>query len=138
MSATVEKLPNEPIILVTVKGNMTAEIAREVYQEIAQITKDMPLPIYRITDIRKIETNFTDMMEVIKEATIERPGTTCDPRITHIFVGNDKFVKIARDVLQRIDPDNHPMLDTMEKALAYIRWKSEHYSETTDQNVISS
>ena len=135
MSVIVKKLPNEPILIVTVEGQLDAGMVRDLYQEIGLLTKDMQPPIYRITDVRNMTITFMDLMGVIQEGTKDMPGTTADTRISHMFVGKDKFAKIARDVLQRINPDNHPMLDTMEEALDYIRWKSEHEDETDNKNV---
>ena len=129
MSVTVEKLSNEPILIVTVDGHLDADMVKDLYQEIGMLTEDMQPPIYRITDVRKMTITFMDLMGVIKEGTKDTPGTTTDARISHMFVGKDKFAKIARDVFQRINPDNHPMLNTLEEALAYIRWKSEQESE---------
>lgn len=123
MAVSVEKLPDEPIFIVTVDGHLNAEMVRELYHEIGELTKDMLPPIYRITDVRKQETTFMDMMGIIKEATKDLPGTTSDDRITHLFVGREKFAMIARDVMRRINPDNHPMLNTIEEALTYIRWQ---------------
>jgi hypothetical protein len=125
MSVTVEKLPNEQILIVTVDGHLDADMVKDLYQEISTLTEDMQPPIYRVTDVRKMSITFMDLMGVIKEGTKDMPGTTADTRISHMFVGKDKFAKIARDVLQKINPDNHPMLDTMEEALTYIRWKSQ-------------
>ena len=134
MSVSVEKLPDEPIFIVTVDGFLNAEMVRELYQEIGVLTKDMEAPIYRITDVRKQQTTFMDMMGIIKEATKDMPGTTSDSRITNIFVGKEKFAKIARDVMQRINPDNHPMVDTIEEALTYIRWQLSLNDESSEQD----
>ena len=123
MSVTLKKIPDEPIFIVTVKGTLTAEMVKELYTELGEQTKDMPLPIYRITDVRQLETTFMEVMAVIKEASQKYPGTTSDPRIIHIFVGKDKFAKIARDVMRRINPNNHPMMDSIDEALEYIHWQ---------------
>ncbi len=123
MSVSVKRLPEEPIFIVTVDGHLDADMVRELYYEIGELTKDMTPPIYRITDVRKQETTFMEMMGIIKEATQDMPGTTSDDRIINIFVGKEKFAMIARDVLRRINPNNHPMMDTIEEALSYIRWQ---------------
>ncbi len=123
MPVTVEKYPNEPILLVTVDGHLDAPMVRQLYSQIGELTEGMEAPIYRITDVRKQETTFMEMMGIIKEATKDMPGTTSDPRIFNIFVGRDKMTMIARDVMQRINPNNHPILDEIEEALEYIRWQ---------------
>ena len=123
MPVTVKKLPDEPILLVTVDGHLNAPMVRELYTKIGELTTDIPAPIYRITDVRKQEASFAEMMGIIKEATKDMQGTTSDPRIFNIFVGRNKMTQIARDVMQRINPHNHPIMDTVEDALTYIRWR---------------
>ncbi len=137
MSATVEKLADESIIIVTIDGHLDAEIARDIYHQIAELTEELEPPIYRITDVRKMEITFIELMGVIKEASKNTPGTTTDERITHMFVGKDKFAMIARDVMRRINPDNHPMMDSIEEALTYIRWKSEQDTEDVNSDTIN-
>ena len=123
MSASVEKMPDEPIIVVTIDGHLDVEIAREVYAQIAKFAESIEGPIYRITDVRKQEISFMEMMAVIKEASKGMPGTTSDQRITNIFVGREKMAMLARDVLKRLDPEGHGVLETVEDALDYIRWQ---------------
>ena len=91
MSATVTRMPDEPIIVVTVDGHLDVEIARALYRQIAELAAQIDGPIYRITDVRKQECSFTEMMGVIKEASQGMAGTTSDPRITNIFVGREKM-----------------------------------------------
>ncbi len=123
MSATVTKIPDEPIIVVTVDGHLDVEIARDVYAQIAALAQQIEGPIFRITDVRKQECSFMEMMAVIKEASQGATGTTSDPRITNIFVGRDKMAMLARDVLKRIDPEGHGVLETVDDALEYVRWQ---------------
>lgn len=123
MSVSVELFPDEPILLVTIEGHLDAPMVHELYGQIGELTEGMEAPIYRITDVRKLETSFAEVLGIIKEAMKDSPGTTTDPRIFNIFVGRDKMAMIARDMLRRINPDNHPLLDSIEDALTYIRWK---------------
>jgi hypothetical protein len=123
MSAVVTKLPDEPIILVTIEGHLDVTIARDVYAQIAVLAKEIQEPVYyRITDVRKQESTFIEMLAVVKEAMKGTEGTTTDPRMVHIFVGREKMALLARDMLRNINPHNHPMLDTVEDALTYIRF----------------
>lgn len=68
MAGIVEKLPGEPIILVTVDGHLNVEIAREIYGKIAEIAKTIEGPIFRIMDVRQQETTFIEMMGIIEKA----------------------------------------------------------------------
>jgi hypothetical protein len=123
MPATVERLPNEPIIIVTVTGQLTVEVMRDVYRQIAEIADDVVPPLYRITDTRFREASFAEMMAIIKEASKGMPGTTTDPRIRNMFVGRDKMAMIGRDCYSNVTPQGNvmPMFETIEEALVYIR-----------------
>jgi hypothetical protein len=123
MPAKVEKLLDEPIILVTIEGYLDASMMKIAYEQIAAIADQVEPPLYRITDARKQENSFADMMAIIKQAKTGVPGSTTDPRIKHVFVGRNKMSMIARDVYTRggDDQDAMPMFDTIEDALTYIR-----------------
>ena len=125
MPATVEKLPNEPIILVTVEGHLDVSLAREIYAKIAELADDIQGPIYRITDLRKQTSSFADNIAVVKEASNRKPGTTSDPRITNVFVGREQISPVTLAVMRRDNPDSHGVLDSVEDALAYVRWQLE-------------
>lgn len=125
MPATVDRLPGEPIVVVTVTGHLTVEVMREVYRQIAKFADEIEPPIYRITDTRHREASFAEMMSIVKEAGKGMPGTTTDPRIRNVFVGRDKFAMIARDAYRNTNPEklSMPTFDNMEDALTYVRYE---------------
>jgi hypothetical protein len=121
-SFTVEKLPDEPIILVTVIGFLDVNMARSIYAQIAEIAATLQGPLYRITDVRQEHTSFVELVGVIKEASKGTAGTTTDPRIKNVFVGNEKMARVARDALvKNLGAASMPMFATMEDALEHIR-----------------
>jgi hypothetical protein len=132
MAVTVEKMADEPIILVTSVGQINVTMMREVYMKIAAILDVVEPPVFRITDARNQETSFADMMGIIKEASKGQPGTTTDPRIRNVFVGRDKFAMLARDAYANTAPDHQamPVFDTMEQALTYVRLEMCKQNET--------
>lgn len=121
MPVTLERLEGEPIILVTVDGHLNGDMVRELYHNIGVIAQEIDGPVYRITDVRKLHTTFAELMGIMKEALKDSPGTTSDNNITNIFVGREKFALLARDMMKRANPDNHPLFDTIEDALTFIR-----------------
>jgi hypothetical protein len=122
MAVTVEKLPDEPIIIVTSVGQINVTMMREVYAQIAAILDKFEPPLYRITDARNQETSFADMIGIIKEASKGMPGTTTDPRIRNVFVGRDKFAMLARQAYVNTG-STIPLFDTLEDALTHIRYE---------------
>ena len=123
MSVTLEKLPDEPIVIVTAVGLLNVEGMRAIYTQIAKILEKIDPPLYRISDVREQETSFAEMIEIVKEAGRGMPGTTTDPRIRHMFVGRHKFAMLARDFYRNSDPNrlSMPTFDTLEEALSYVR-----------------
>ncbi|MEQ9028567.1 MAG: hypothetical protein RLP44_07615 [Aggregatilineales bacterium] len=121
MPVTLRQIEGEPILLVTIDGLLNAEMVRKLYENIGKLAQEIDGPVYRITDVRKLETTFAELMGILKEAMKDSPGTTSDKNITNIFVGRDKFALLARDMLKRINQDNHPLFDTIEDALTFIQ-----------------
>lgn len=121
-SFSVEKLPEqENVILVTVEGKLNIDVVKSIYSQIATITANMEGPIYRITDVRKEQSEFGDMLKVIKEAGSGSAGTTTDPRIQNIFLGRGKMARLAKDVLENtMRGMKMPVVDTLEEALEFI------------------
>ena len=120
-SYTVAKVPDKPIIVVSVVGHFNVEMARAIYAKIAEIAATLEGPIYRITDIREERTSFADIIGVIKEASKGTAGSTTDPRIKNVFVGNEKMARVARDVLRTsMGGVSMPMFGSMEHALTHI------------------
>ena len=136
MAVTFEKLPDEPIVIVTSLGQINVEMMLEIYRRIAEIADQIEPPLYRITDTRQQDTSFADMMGIIKQASRGQPGTTTDPRIRHVFVGRDKFAMLARDAYANNDPNHHavPVFDTLEEALAYIRLEISRHKMTAPED----
>jgi hypothetical protein len=122
-SFMVERQPDQDknVIVVTIEGVLTVDMVRSIYKQIAEIAETMEGPIYRITDVRKEESTFMDIVRIIKEAGTGAPGTTTDPRIQNVFVGRGKMAAIAKDVLENTKQNlSMPMFGTMEDAFTYI------------------
>jgi hypothetical protein len=133
MPATVEKLPDEPIILVTIDGHLDVAIARQIYAEIAELAQDIEGKVYRITDLRKQTSSFMDTIGVVKEAAKGSPGTTSDPRITNVFVGHGKVAPTTLNLMRQKNPESHGVLETVEDALEYVRWQIQLDNQTTSR-----
>jgi hypothetical protein len=120
---TVEKVQNEPIIHVTIKGHLSLEDVLAIYQRSDELRKDMPKAIYRVTDVIDVETSFTDMMQILKQATTKGGSSSVDPTITVVFVGNNHWVKLFTDALRQgaFGSKNIPVYASIDEALAYVR-----------------
>jgi len=100
MTVTVTRLNNEPIIIATLSGIVTATMVKEVFRLSTELMGDEDCTFHRITDVRNADSNFMEMMGVIKEAATRAPGSTTDPRIRTTFVGTTTWMTFFRNALQ--------------------------------------
>lgn len=119
----VEQVGDEPIIHANLTGFVTVEDMVEVFQRTAELRVNMPKNIYRITEVTDVESSFTDMMGLIKEATKRGGSSSTDPTITVVFVGTSHWVKLFTDALRQgaFGGKIIPVFEKYEDALAYVR-----------------
>lgn len=125
MSITVERVPDEPILLLKSTGQMTVDDVRGAYAETTRLLDQMESEnheiVYRIVDVREQTTTFPEMMEIMKVATASGEGTPTDNRIQTIYVGREKFAMLAREMFSRQTGRAFPIFESVEDALEAIR-----------------
>lgn len=121
---TVEQLPGEPIIVVTVDGYLDVDSVRDIYEKVAEFASTIDGAVFRITDVRRQKTTFDEMQKIIAEASKGTAGTTSDPRIKNVFVGLNPHAMLARAKLAEQSGKISAQMKTfimMEQALTYVR-----------------
>jgi hypothetical protein len=126
VTTQVERVPGEPIIIITIQGHLDAHVMRDVYEQVANLARTIEGPVYRITDLRLMEVTLADMAEIIKDAGKGVPGSASDPRIVNVFVGKSHMSRFAADMLRlrRFGSVYSVLMNTLEDALAYVRVKA--------------
>ena len=121
MPATVHRMPNEAIIVATLSGVVDVATIESMYQRTHEII-GADEHIHRITDVRDVTSTFAEIMAIIQVASKGTPGSTTDPRIQAIFVGNNHWVQMVRTAmhLKQFGNVNIPMFLTIEDAVDYI------------------
>jgi hypothetical protein len=124
---SVERFPDEPIILIVFEGLLTAEDIVESYERSAPlVTEGFNL---FIVDGRETSGNFAEMMRILKTETemmarIEReyPEQAASQSVMY-FVGTDAFARfyVNSRRLERFGSEIVPMFPTLEAALAAAR-----------------
>jgi hypothetical protein len=119
----VEQVGNEPIIHAKITGFVDIEVLLEVYRRTAELRVYMPKYIYRITEVTDVESSFSEMMEVIREAAKRGGSSSTDPTVTVVFVGTIHWVKLFTDALRQgaFGGKVIPIFEKYEDALAYVR-----------------
>ena len=123
MPVQVEKLPDLPIIVLTYEGHMDVETVKSAFSQSAVIAASVEGMVYRISDVRDSEGTFTDVVKVIKAIRENVLGSSADPKIKGVFVGNNQFARMYADILKQdqFGITTIPFFQTLEEALAYIR-----------------
>lgn len=119
---TVVRVPNEPIIHVTMRGVITVEDLLDVYKQSDMLRKDMPQKIYRISDVTDVQTTFSEMMQILQQATKHGGSSSIDPNITVVFVGNNHWVKLFRDAMRQgaFGGKQIPVFATLSEAFSFV------------------
>src|SRR3954463_13507226 len=122
MPVRVEKLPDLPIIVLTYEGHMDVETVKSAFSQSAAIADSLPGTVYRISDVRSGEGNFADVINIIKAIRENVLGSSADPKIKGIFVGNNQFARMYADFLkqEQFGSAAIPFFQTLEEALEYI------------------
>ena len=126
MTTQVERVPGEPIIIITIQGHLDAHVMRNVYQQAAELARTIEGPVYRITDLRLMEVTLADLVEIFKDASRGIPSSASDPRVVNVFVGKSHMSRFAADMLRlrRFGSAYSVLMNTLEDALAFVRVKA--------------
>ncbi|MEQ8675042.1 MAG: hypothetical protein RLP44_19880 [Aggregatilineales bacterium] len=100
MPISVKRLENQPILIATFTGNITADDMAGMFEESNTLIGENEDHIYRISDVSNATSNFVEMFGVIKIASKGQPGSTSDPRIQAFFVGTSTWITFARNTLR--------------------------------------
>jgi hypothetical protein len=129
MPFTVEKLPEEPIVLVKIKVGDQKDFERDfppLVQRIAELVAGIEGPIYRITDLTEVNISFGELVLAMQqEYRSEMPGTAADPRIQVVLVTSSKLIEVGAEGVPKSihygGKQPPKIFPTMDEALAYAR-----------------
>lgn len=123
MPVTVYRLPDEPILVATFTGEVNGDVIVEMYRRSVPLLTDKDTLVYRIADFRQATSNVLAVLSVLKAVIIGGPGSTRDPRIKPVLLGDNQWVRVGRDTLKHesFGGMELPVFDKMGAALQYIR-----------------
>ena len=119
MPVKIDPVSDEPIIVVTFEGHIDVDILRNMFIETAGIIAQFEGNVYRIADIRTADTDFIDIVKMIKAIREGLPASSIDPRVHGIFVGQKQAARLYADFVKQIGGAPIPIFATMEDALEY-------------------
>jgi hypothetical protein len=125
MAYTVERLTNEPIVVLTVRDPLgPPEMQREAQMKVAEAGADITGAIYRITDLTELTISFGDIVRSLgEEAKSKREGSMSDSHVRSIIVAKDEIIKMAAASLsqEQYGALNIKLFTTRDEAVAYAR-----------------
>lgn len=125
MPYKVERLRNEPIILITWSDpvNPEQDSLKQAADTDALIRPDEK-KVYVINDFRQLTVDLKFIISGMAAQRQKHPGTGSDPRIHTILVGNGMFWSIAEKSIKRL-PGNldATLFMSVDEALAHAREK---------------
>ena len=126
MPFTVERLQNEPIIVITWSDPPNAaKDMPESWKEIDRRIRPDESGVYTISDLRNLTIDFASIVSGMTLQQEQRPGAANDPRVHSILVGSGILWEIVSKGAKQFKRAGMelPLFATMEEALAHAREK---------------
>lgn len=121
MSVRVYRVPDEPIIIATFQNVVTSELMQQMYTASdALLPQTMPHPFYRITDFRTVHTTPAEVMRIFRAARMDIPGSTTDPRLRPILLGDNRWTRMAIEMMWQAEGMELPVFENLRDALMHI------------------
>ncbi|MEM6283290.1 MAG: hypothetical protein AAF787_13935 [Chloroflexota bacterium] len=122
MPFTINKIPNEPIIVVTLYDPFTVEDARQTAIDIQQYRSDDYVS-FMISDASQITSPFSQMVEIMGEVAGEGAGKINDPQMRVVSVGTDEMVKLSAEAYrqEQYGSADVQIFSNVDEALTYVR-----------------
>ncbi|MBZ0278264.1 MAG: hypothetical protein K8I60_19105 [Anaerolineae bacterium] len=115
----VEKLPGEPIILVTEKGQVNLKYAARNMARAADMAQGIEGKYCLILDTRNSDAGFAETLQIAK-AWREDQAAGSSPMFM-IMVGSSNYARLLRDLLSQRHSHPTPLFDNLPDALECAR-----------------
>lgn len=137
MSAyTVERLPDEPIIIIRFKGKVNLQVVGETFDIVNQFAQEVGGVVYRISDYTETTSTFGEILQGMAAAAKQRAeGSVFDSKVRLMFVGTNQWIRLMRDMMQQPQFGNLqiPTFVSIEDALSFIRREIASGKEKTQE-----
>lgn len=127
MSATIQRLDDEPIIIVTHEGHLTLEISESVTAQVAEILENSDVPLYGIIDVRDVTSSFSEILDILIQQSRRTPGTLPTQQGRVVLVGSHVLIRLFQKLLRerRFGGVILSVYYSMDEALAAVRARIE-------------
>ena len=120
MSVKVERIVGKPIIVLHYEGFLDLETVKSAFMQSAVFAAEIEGTVYRIADIRNADSNFVEIVNIIKASRANVQGSSIDTKFQVIFVGQNQLAHLYADALKQLGAAPIPFFDTVEDAMKFI------------------
>ena len=120
MPVKVERLAGKPIIILHYEGFLDLETVKSAFMQSAVIAKEIEGTVYRIADVRNADSNFVEIVNIIKASRANVQGNATDSKFQVIFVGQNQLIHLYTDALKQLGAAPIPIFHTMEDAMQFV------------------
>lgn len=133
MTVQTKRIEGEPIIVSTFTEDITIDDIYMMYDETLRYQKEIGGVIFRISHMTEINTSFPTLMQILKVAAENRPGSGGDPNVKLVFAGTSALARMIKDALSnpQFGGVNIPLFAKVDDALDYIRIIREEESSSS-------
>lgn len=116
----VEKLPDEPIIVITESGFINLEYINESMRQMDELAKTFEGDFHLLIDARQSDSNFVNVMAILSNSA---PPEDARQPLTTTFVGKSSFLKLFRDAFsqKQFSGEQMALFENKQIALESIR-----------------
>jgi hypothetical protein len=126
MPYTVQRLPSEPIIVVSWSNPTdSAKDSLKMSAEVDALIAPDENHIYCVQDFRNLKVDFSSMVTGMATQREKRPGAAGDPRLRTIMVGSGLLWELASKGAKQLQYGglDIPLFSSVDDAVAYARTK---------------
>lgn len=123
MPITIKYLPQEPILLATIKGYLNIKSTKDACSRVVKKCQGTLSHTYCVIDVCEATTSFADLIWIIKQAAAYGDSSQCTMKNRVVFVGESHWIQLFSDAMQhtQFGGIEIPIFETIDTALVYIR-----------------
>jgi len=124
MKLSAERLPDEPILMITLgKDYQVGRDTPEYMKAIADNIGPDETGLFVIYDLREMKMTFGDLVYVMGNQLEKRPGLMTDPRLNTIVIGSTELVKLGIQAFEQeqYGKNKFPLFISIDEGLKYAR-----------------
>jgi hypothetical protein len=124
MPLTIEQLPDEPIVIITLYDPIRPRLTPEEAEQFSTVLQQVGKKYCRITDFSHVNLSFSDMV-----LGLSADQSFTDPNVLNLAVGTQAIVKLAAESAGQTQYGGHPVeiYASLDEAVAVARQRMKNF-----------